>query len=419
MKFYKIFAFLVLVALTGCQENESPLIERKEEGVVVEMDFIWKIPLTDKRWVNSGGIQSSVYSNYYLTATHFETYPKLVAIDVISGEIQWEWRDFIGLDAINEYISVTWPYQKDNYYIFHKGNRGYCIDLERGETVWKKEDMIGNTHSYINGYEDKLIKTIHDVEIDDWFYSFDYIFDLNNEVYKIIPFQPIVGRPSAANQYAIGSHGGSLFESGGKDYLVHISGQVDSNWNAFAYLGLYDMSDEEWVYYGKQVIPEGRSRVADGFPIIEDDIVVNSIGHFICANNLWTGDSLWAIECRGNFVFGGFFVDSGFVYALSEGDALYCFDLYTGDQCWKMDKEGLGTSSQMVHYDDVIYFTSGGNGNLMAVDMNTGELLWNIESPDSEPFNREIAIWQGDEDHSARVLTATYQSVLAYDVIQR
>ena len=77
-----------------------------------------------------------------------------------------------------------------------------------------------------------------------------------------------------------------------------------------------------------------------------------------------------------------------------------------------MDDWGLGTTSQMVHHNGVIYFTSGGNGRLMAVDMDSGELLWNLNSPD------QIAIWPGDEDHGARVLTATYESVLAYDVVR-
>ena len=146
--------------------------------------------------------------------------------------------------------------------------------------------------------------------------------------------------------------------------------------------------------------------------------MVNSVGHFICANDLMTGDSLWAVDCDNNFVFGGFFIHDGCVYAMAEARALYCFDMETGQECWRMDDWGLGTTSQMVHHNGVIYFTSGGNGRLMAVDMDSGELLWNMKSPDKESFNTEIAIWPGDEDHGARVLTATYESVLAYDVVR-
>ncbi|MEZ4953757.1 MAG: hypothetical protein R2825_09285 [Saprospiraceae bacterium] len=38
----------------------------------------------------------------------------------------------------------------------------------------------------------------------------------------------------------------------------------------------------------------------------------------------------------------------------------------------------------MSHLNGILYFSSGGNGNLMAVDMANGKIIWNIDSPDGE-----------------------------------
>ena len=61
---------------------------------------------------------------------------------------------------------------------------------------------------------------------------------------------------------------------------------------------------------------------------------------------------------------------------LFRSKALYCLDLHTGAVIWKQDYDGLGTSSRMSHLNGVLYFSSGGSGTLMAVEMATGKILW-------------------------------------------
>ncbi|MEZ4953756.1 MAG: hypothetical protein R2825_09280 [Saprospiraceae bacterium] len=51
----------------------------------------------------------------------------------------------------------------------------------------------------------------------------------------------------------------------------------------------------------KQILPRHLRNIVTGFPVLKDDIVVTSVGYHIPANDLWTGDSIWAYDCGGNF----------------------------------------------------------------------------------------------------------------------
>ncbi len=131
----------------------------------------------------------------------------------------------------------------------------------------------------------------------------------------------------------------------------------------------------------------------------------------------WTGDSIWAYDCGGNFSFGGFLVHEGRIYAMAEAVALYCLDLYTGAVIWEQDYGLFGTTSKLSHLNGVLYFSNGGNGNLMAVDMADGKILWNIDSPDDEAF-KEVAVYPGKSGEKPLVLTATYQNAYCYEAVR-
>jgi outer membrane protein assembly factor BamB len=416
----QICIYIFLFVAFACNKEEISRETRNTEGVVVEKDYIWKTPLTDKAWVYHGGTNVPIYEGKFITATQFGEYPKLAAVDIFTGEIVWEWNDFIGNDVNQDFIRIKWPYVYENRMIFKEGPRTYCIDLDTGQTLWN--DLGSQEFSlsgHITGYKDQYFFEGQSSEDTlDYIHWTSYIGSVYGPDFEEIPYAPYDFIAHDWERIANWYTGGKMFERDGKEYFVCTYQRVLDLYMLWSSLNLYNVTDQRWEYSQKELLPPHNRNNAVGFPQIENDIVVTAIGNHICANDLMTGDSLWTFDTKGNMVFGGFIVHDGCVYAQSEVQGLYCINLQTGEQKWKMWHYALGTTSQMAHLNGVIYFVNGGNGNLMAVDMETGELLWDIESPDRESFNREVEVYEGGPGEKNMVVTSTYQSALAYEAVR-
>lgn len=417
MKRITIFIFLLIAY--ACSKEEISRETRNSEGIVIEKDYLWKTPLTDKAWVYHGGTNVPIYNGMFITATQFENLPTLAAVDIFTGEILWEWREFIGNDSDLDFFTIKWPYVYENRMIFKRGPRTYCIDLDNGQTLWNDLGDPTMAHSYITGFGDRYIFQ-GDATRDTIGYRHrtSYVGSVYGPDFEEMPYAPYDFIPHEWERIANWYTGGKMFEKNGKEYFVCTYQRVLDLYMLWSSINLYNVTDQKWEYAQKELLPPHNRNNAVGFPQIEDEIVVTAVGHHICANDLMTGDSLWTYDTGGNFVFGGFMVYNGCVYAQSEVQGLYCLDLHTGEKKWTMWHRAHGTTSQMAYLNGVIYFVNGGNGNLMAVDMETGDLLWDIDSPDEESFNREVEVYEGRPGEKNMVVTSTYQSAVAYEAVR-
>ena len=403
-----------LLLLLGCKKEN---IERDETGAIVKKPHIWKKPLTENQWIWSGPVQVPIFEEKFITATHFEANAKLAALNIFTGETEWEWDDYLGIDLDTAFLSLKWPYFYQNLLIFQKGSRSYCIDLASGQTVWKIQDdqsfqtfITGTGQEFLSSGTEGYDTMGYEVE-------YDFVGDIfSGDKYPISPpeFEIIPDNPA---QIAIRSNGGNLFEANGKQYFLSAYAKFAENWTIFPFLGLYNRTDDKWEYAEKQILQKHWTHFVSNFPIISEDVVVTSVGNHICVNDLWTGDSSWAYDCKGNFDSGAVMVHEGRIYAMAEAKALFCFDLHTGVVIWKQDYDGFGTTSKLSQLNGVLYFSSGGSGTLMAVDMADGKILWNIESPDSENF-KEVAVYAGNGGEKPLILTATYQNAYCFEAVR-
>jgi outer membrane protein assembly factor BamB len=408
-----LFLFVALFCLS-CKKEE---LVKDSSGAIIKKSFKWKKPLTENQWIWSGDIQVAIYEDKYITATHFEANAKLAALNVFTGKTEWEWDDYLGIDRDTVFLSLKKPYYFENILIFQKGPRSYCIDMATGQTVWKIEDTQG-FHTYLTGTGEEFLSIGKSGDTMGYKIVTDFIGNIHSgEKHPTPPPSGYSFMPGNPAQGAVASNGGNLFEAGGKKYLLSGYSKSAENWNVLPFLGLYNRTDDKWEYSEKQILPKHQRNSISNFPIISEDIVVTSIGNHICANELWTGDSIWAYDCGGNFDYGGFLVHEGRIYAMSEAVALYCLDLHTGAVIWKQDYDGLGTTSRLSQLNGVLYFSSGGSGTLMAVDMATGKILWNLESPDGESY-KEVAVYPGKDGKKPLILTATYQNAYCYEAVR-
>ena len=402
---------LLLIGFIGCKKDQ---ILKDESGAIIKRPYVWKSPLTERQFIWSGPIQLPIYQEKYFTATHFEANAKLSALDIFTGETVWEWNDYLGKDIDTMFLSLRWPYYIENVLIYQSGPRSYCIEMASGQTIWKKTESQ-SFQTYLTGTgEEFLSRGTDGPDTMGYEIEYDYLGNINTgEKYPLDP-PNFVLIPDNPAQIAIRSTGGNLFESNDKRYFLSTYAKFAEQWSALPFMALYNRTDGKWEYAEKQLLHQHWTHVVSNFPIISDNIVVTSIGNHICANELWTGDSIWVRDCGGNFNFGGFLVHEGRIYAMAEAKALYCLDLHTGAVIWIQDYDGLGTTSRMSLLNGVLYFTSG---TLMAVDMANGRIIWNLESPDEESF-KEVAIWPGQGGQKPLVLTATYQNAYCYEAVR-
>lgn len=410
----KITLIIITSCFFGCKKED---IKKDGTGAVIEKSYKWKAPLTENDWIWSADVQVPIFDGKFITATHFEANAKLAALDIYTGETEWEWDDYIGLDVEDVFLDMMWPYVFDNLLTFQKGSRSYCIDMSTGQTKWKLQaEQSFGTH--LTGKEEEYLLTGFEGR-DTLGLEVYYKLSRNIRTGELMDQLPLPEFELFENTANIGLRGvgGVLFEDSGKKYFLFDYNKYEDHWVATPFISLFNRTDNIWEYTEKQVLPKHRTNTFTNFPAIEDEIIVTSIGNYICANDLWTGDSIWTFECGGGFLFGGFFIHEGRIYAMAEAEALYCFDLHTGSVIWRQDHDGLGTTSKMSHLNGVIYFSSGGSGTLMAVDMATGDIIWNLKTPDGQPY-KEVAVYPGDTDSGPIILTATYQNAYCFEAVR-
>lgn len=104
----------------------------------------------------------------------------------------------------------------------------------------------------------------------------------------------------------------------------------------------------------------------------------------------FTGTKIWESEMPNNtqqidFSFSRPFATKGKLIANSTSDEMYCFDANTGHLIWSVLKNTASANQDLIEHNGVVYLSSGGNGRLVGVDLETGQILLSIRSPNGSP----------------------------------
>ena len=95
-----------------------------------------------------------------------------------------------------------------------------------------------------------------------------------------------------------------------------------------------------------------------------------------------TGDIIWDTETKGAMSFSGSYYEGKLLKAGEHDNTFYCFDAETGNILWEFNpgtQFGYWVSGSAVAYDRVYELNK--DGNLYALDVNTGQLIWKHEGP--------------------------------------
>lgn len=403
----KIIAIIFIGSLLSCScsKEESPSIVT-ENGVITEKPYLW---WNEESEHNASIITSElIYNSSFVAESNENGKPFISLQQIQSGKIIWKWNDY-QIQSDHGFSDIFF-YQ--NYLLFQRGPRSYCINLNNGKTQWIK-NWQNSMYSRINGYKNNLFVLDQYSEGNE---SYPGIHILNivsgDKIEKIVPKFENKTKLNVLDEFGA-IHDVNPIEKDGKVYFLITYCEAISYSKCTPLISLYNYTDKVWVYEYKKItnLEEGGL----GFVDIQNDKIYHDGASHVFCNDLWSGDSIWTQKFKGNFLFGSCLVDNGIIYCAAEGDGYYALDAETSAIKWKGER-APGTSSRMVILNGVLYYINGGDGRLWALDAATGKTLWRLKSPDNNfGFKREINVMQGDEKHKGYVLTSTWHGACAYE----
>lgn len=125
-----------------------------------------------------------------------------------------------------------------------------------------------------------------------------------------------------------------------------------------------------------------------GHPVLSDGVLyVPSFDRQLHALDAESGDEIWAADAE-NWIWGSPALGNGSIYFGDIDGNIYAVSAETGEQQWQ-SVAGGAIQSALLYADGVLYVTSGDTegdqderrGELMALDAERGEMLWQRETP--------------------------------------
>jgi outer membrane protein assembly factor BamB len=383
--------------MLGCVKQTQPNAAKSPET-------LWKVPLSGTEETSS--MNPVLYKNLviYTADDSSESKSKVIALDKETGKRVWEWKNT--KEAFG-YISLANTYLHGNILVlpvFGKPYQIVALNLDNGTTLWHHTSPeavswqlvgSGNWVFHIRGNLDRMKDEI-------------FVADVNTGNWQSVYAASNVNAPI----YIQGMH--SYKADDGKNYLTFLVAKYkDFQFSeAESIVFKYSIDSSKMVYQKKLDFLPPKS-----YPFLET----------IALSKLWLSSPALALRETDGEKQAEFFVPLGI--STTEGkirvvsnkllmpttNKLVCFDAETGKFLWQESGNTSGSPSRILYYDNVIYYTSGGDGKFHAMDATTGQEIYNEKSPDKKAngqggFDSAITL----DTLNRRVYTASYFSAICY-----
>ncbi len=406
----------------SCKEKQEELQtdKRSDDGVLIEKDFLWKSDISGKGLVWPA-LSPALYDGNIIMAgaTELEK-DMLVALDIKTGQEVWRWTDFSTIDhtaIIND--SEYEINQKDNLWILEDSPYYYCIDLKTGTTVWKDklDGQSGNSIQIVgNKYYTKFAFQRDSILIPSLIEG-----DLYSSEIKVVvepPINPI--------QFFISFFGTMsapfVYEQDGETHaFLQFTENVDLYASqSFNYIASYNLNSNQFDFE-KTRIGDTMSLPFSQRPVMYENVMIINPDEVLLGIDKITGKVIWE---RKDFKNNGdglltYQLYNETLFAVNELGStgrVIALDPLTGRTIW--EDLGRGNSVHSLHFlNDVLYFTSRGDGKLYAYDTENGELLWRLNSPDVEIFQGYggLRTVPGKDGEKGKVIASTYLNAYCFE----
>lgn len=396
----KGFTYLLAISIflsCSCNKNDDEDSSTNSAGEIEYLSPIWnKSYIESQNWLDA---PPSIFGNWSFDDRILTNYRNsdnsitLQCLDATNGSVCWEWSDWF--NSTSEQTDGRFTIVKDNILHWKSGTRQYWLDIRNGTTLKRFEgdqvydyrmyDFFG---SYIN------LGTVNDsfpeLRIKGVFKG-----DFFDEYPELI-LLPKVDLSQTLNDRASDITSAIPYNDGNDTMLIVSWQQVFPDWEFQSYLGLYNLSKQEWIYEKEPLCEVNRKGVLYQPLKKYKNTVITNVGKNLISYNYLTGEKVWDREFGHDFSFSGFEISENILVANCEDKNLYGINPNTGQILWT--GEGAGTSS-LLHdriMDGVVYFKGGSSGYFHAVDIHTGETLWKLDPYLYEDNN---AYWSGGDVH--------------------
>lgn len=409
-----------LVSSCFLWDKDEPKLKTNEEGEVISLPYLWKRSVQLGEPITNGftHYQIKYNGNIVIPMTKGPTNRLLAKVDPNDGNIQWEWDDRF-VQATEDILIGQFP-QFENLIFFPAGGRLYCVNLQNGETHWKKR-MDRSFYSNVYGKGEN-------------FYMFGRSDAFPDSVYQSIIFKGNIVT-GELEEYLIPNFTMDYFFPGnrigdvtaampvdldGKEYLAVVWQEPFFEFFWQSYLGLYDQTTGQWVYEKTIINPEKAfNGVLLNPPVIYKDRIYMAVGFELTCHDLRTGQQYWRKKFDGEIFFSNFLIEEDRIIVNNEDQYVYALDPITGNQLWKT--RGSGTSSKMSYMNGVVYFNGGASGRLHAIDIREGKTVWKIDPKLVGEFRDEIfwgtAIYTlpGENGKKGKVISLTGNNAYCFE----
>lgn len=305
-----------------------------------------------------------------------ENMQRLMGLDASTGQVQWTWTDFFEYGQPTGVVVTYQWYQIDNALLFGYSGKQYCVDISTGSTLWRRYRNYSSRGVITGtGYQYIIVGTTFDSSGE--MYDNIYLGDIRDPEIEQCIYKGTRGR-AIGEPYLYRDANGALRVS----FLEVLRNIGVPDYNYTAYLVGLDVTSGTETY--RTIVYSQTKEGGRAITKVDGNKGYSVVGRRIVCTELGTGKIRWFQNFPGDFLFSGFIIVDGTIYANCEDTYLYALDAETGLIKWR--EKSSGTSSPLFYMDGVLYYVGGGDGMLHAVDAATGKHLWKIDPPERNDY---------------------------------
>jgi len=376
----KMILNILLIAgmMASCKPSDPP---KPIEPSIAESEIVWKLA-ADSNGLKFDGGHPLIYNNHLIVGIEKSGGFMIRSYDLETNEIIWENNNMPssnfrpkGADEIHV---------SNNILALSSGLRILVVDLNSGKELWRAELENGRYRSTL---------------IDNWLYKADY----SKQLETLYRYDLMTGSREKVLELGLvdGYSPGIMMpikwiHPSGDEMLIlknrtfnwaGVGQQEPADASRMDILG-YNLTADTVLWYRKGIAK--ISSVAT--PVISGDKVYFYGGSKVHCIDPATGEDIWEFQVGGSnaleFASSNILLHNDMLIAKPDSRAMYALDKETGQQIW-YNPATMSSPSAMTIESDTVYFTGY---YLNGVDVNTGELVVQYESPESRSFFNGVGI---------------------------
>ena len=405
---------VIIATLSSCKDRFN--IELDNQASVTKAPYFWSKELVENNAEVTAFLKPFEIGERVALMGANEQENVLRILDTDTSDEVWIWNDFNENDWWNE----DYYYSYDGHWVVASGANFYIINTRFKSTTWK-EKLPYQVNRSVAGYRENYFFSGYLYEIETRptifkgnLYTGEYAPFLipNIDSLYLLPFVNATGYVEEMITFV--DYNGEAFLL--IPFLEFISSEKYSR-----YLSLFNITKNQYVF-DKILISDQGTAPFQGQPKIYSDKIYLSCAERLYCLNLYTGEKIWDYPFEHGLF--RYIIDenTGIVIASGENTYTYGFNAWSGNLLW--EEKSAGRPSELKILNGIVYFTTGGDGRLHALDIQTGKHIWKLKCPDknydpSYPFKSDgVAVFQGKKGKKGKIIASGFINAYCYEAIR-